>query len=184
MRTSDGPGLVDDAPEQIEVEHAGLARPGDAGFRRAARLGARDVAGRRALDVQPRRQRPGVERPDRRRLVLLQRQLQRAVAAELRAAGVQVRRAACEIVGPVQTSCTDDVRASPSTRWPYGSAQPQTMRPSQSMTSVLHGQVHWKRVARKFSDTALTYFLVSFFMYASSLSFSYFTVLRNRLSAR
>ena len=33
----------------------------------------------------------GVDRPHRRRLVLLERQLQRAVAAELRAAGVQVR---------------------------------------------------------------------------------------------
>jgi hypothetical protein len=38
--------------------------------------------------------------------------------------------------------------ASPRTRLPYGSAQPQTMRPSQSMTSVLHGHVHWNLVAR------------------------------------
>jgi len=29
------------------------------------------------------------------------------------------------------------------------------------MTSVLHGHVHWKRVARKFRDN---YFFVSFFM--------------------
>jgi hypothetical protein len=55
------------------------------------------------------------------------------------------------------------------------------MRPSHSMTSVVHGQEHWNRVARKLRDT---YFFVNFFMYASSLSFSYFTVLRNRLSAR
>ena len=46
------------------------------------------------------------------------------------------------IVGPVQTPCTVDARMSPSTRLPYGSAQPQTIRPSQSMTSVLHGHVH------------------------------------------
>jgi hypothetical protein len=65
--------LVDDAAEQIEVEHAGLPRPGDAGFRRAARLGARDVAGGRALDVHARRLRPGVHGAHRRRLVLLQR---------------------------------------------------------------------------------------------------------------
>src|SRR5687768_7697394 len=32
--------------------------------------------------------------------------------------------------------------ASPSTRLPYGSAQPHTTRPSHSMTSVLHGHVH------------------------------------------
>ena len=40
------------------------------------------------------------------------------------------------------------VLASPRTRLPYGSAQPQTMRPSHSMTSVLHGHVHWNFVAR------------------------------------
>ena len=28
------------------------------------------------------------------------------------------------MVGPVQTSCSDEVRRSPSGRWPYGSAQP------------------------------------------------------------
>ena len=50
-------GLVDDAAEEIEVEHAGLAGAGDAGLGRAAGLGARDVAGRRALDVEPRGQR-------------------------------------------------------------------------------------------------------------------------------
>ena len=43
-------------------------------------------------------------------------------------------------VSPFQIAATVAVRASPSTRLPYGSAQPQTMRPSQSMTSVLHGQ--------------------------------------------
>jgi hypothetical protein len=46
----------------------------------------------------------------------------------------------------------DDARASPRTRLPYGSAHPQTSRPSQSMTSVLHGQLHRNRVARKFRD--------------------------------
>ena len=85
------------------------------------------------------------------------------------------------IVGPAQMSPTDADRMSPRTRWPYGSAQPQTIRPSHSMTSVVHGHEHWKRVARKFRDI---YFFESLFMYASSLSFSYLTVLRKRLSAR
>ena len=91
---------------------------------------------------------------------------------------------------PAQTCFRVDVRASPSTRWPYGSAHPQTRRPSQSMTRMSQGQEHLKRVARKFRDTAGSlrldehYFFGSFLMYASSLSFSYLTVLRNRLSAR
>src|SRR5438093_5308840 len=45
--------LVYDPPEQIEVEHPGLPRARDAGFRSAARLLARDVARGRAFDVQP-----------------------------------------------------------------------------------------------------------------------------------
>src|SRR5258707_413552 len=57
------------------------------------------------------------------------------------------------MTGPVHTSPTADVRASPSTRWPYGSAHPQTKRPSQSITRMSHGHVHWNRVDRKFSDT-------------------------------
>ena len=56
MRPSVGPGFVDDPREQVEVEHAGLARARDAGFGRAARLEARDVAGGRALDVEPLRE--------------------------------------------------------------------------------------------------------------------------------
>src|SRR6185503_2334782 len=47
----------------------------------------------------------------------------------------------CEITAPFQTSCTDPARTSPSTRWPYGSAHPHTIRPSHSMTSVDHGHV-------------------------------------------
>lgn len=39
-------------------------------------------------------------------------------------------------------------RASPSTRCAYGSAQPQTTRPSQASTSVLQGQEQRNRVAR------------------------------------
>src|SRR5262245_14487696 len=46
------------------------------------------------------------------------------------------------IVEPLHTSRTDADRTSPRTRWPYGSAQPQTIRPSQSMTSVVHGHEH------------------------------------------
>ena len=52
------------------------------------------------------------------------------------------------MVGPVQMSWRDAVRVSPSTRVPYGSAQPQTMRPSHSMTRMLQGQEQVKRVAR------------------------------------
>src|SRR6478609_6113274 len=59
------------------------------------------------------------------------------------------------IVGPVQVSRTDPVRASPRTRRPYGSAHPHTKRPSQSITRMSHGQVQRKRVARKFRDTVL-----------------------------
>ena len=54
-----------------------------------------------------------------------------------------------EAVAPVQIAATDaSVRESPSTRLPYGSAQPQTSRPSQSITIVLHGQLQVNRVAR------------------------------------
>ena len=83
-------GFVDDAREHVPVEHAGLTRARDAGFRGAARLEARDVAGRRALDVQPAGQRRNIEIAHGRRLVWRQRQLQRAVAAERRAPGIEV----------------------------------------------------------------------------------------------
>src|SRR6187200_3490759 len=62
-----------------------------------------------------------------------------------------VRSAAAR--SPRQTPDTDSVLVSPSTRFAYGSAQPHTIRPSQSSTSVLHGQEQVKRVARKFRDT-------------------------------
>src|SRR3954452_3718430 len=57
-------------------------------------------------------------------------------------------RRSAAAVAPVQIPDTDAVRVSPSTRLPYGSAKPQTMRPSQSSTIVLHGQLHVNRVAR------------------------------------
>ena len=85
-----GADLVDDAAKKVEVQHSGLARSRDAGFRRAARLVARDVAGRGALDEHPRRERPRVERADDRLLIFLERQLQRAVAAEFRSAAVEL----------------------------------------------------------------------------------------------
>ena len=53
-----------------------------------------------------------------------------------------------EIVVSFQISEMLATRASPSTRCPYGSAHPHTMRPSHNMTSVLHGHVHVNRVAR------------------------------------
>ena len=83
-------GFVDDAAEQLEVEHARLARPRDTGFGRADRLSARDVAGGSALDVHLRRHRAGIDGSHGRRFVLLERRLQRAVTAELRSAGVQL----------------------------------------------------------------------------------------------
>jgi len=53
-----------------------------------------------------------------------------------------------DAVSPVQIAETDAVRVSPSGRLPYGSAQPQTMRPSHRSTIVLQGQLQVKRVAR------------------------------------
>src|SRR5207247_3920694 len=47
-------------------------------------------------------------------------------------------------VPPLHTSRTEEVRTSPSTRCAYGSARPQTTRPSHSMTSVFHGRLQWK----------------------------------------
>jgi hypothetical protein len=85
-----GASLVDRPSEQIEVEHAGLAGAGDAGFRRAARLLAGDVARRGGLDIEPGGELQHVQVPYRGGLILLQRQLQGAVAAELRAAGIEV----------------------------------------------------------------------------------------------
>src|SRR5262245_54692322 len=75
-------GFVNDAPKQIEIEHARLTRAGDAGFRGAAGIRTRNIAGRRALDEHPVRNRPRVERSDPWRLFLLQRQLERTVGAE------------------------------------------------------------------------------------------------------
>jgi hypothetical protein len=49
---------------------------------------------------------------------------------------------------PVHIAATPSIFASPSTRLPYGSAHPQTIRPSQSITIVLHGQEQVNRVAR------------------------------------
>ena len=43
---------------------------------------------------------------------------------------------------------TDEVRVSPSTRFAYGSAQPQTMRPSHSRTPIDQGHEQVNRVAR------------------------------------
>ena len=85
-----GSNFVDDPPEQIEIEHAGFPRASDPGFRCAARLVARDVAGRRAFDEHARGKRPGVERPRRRGLIFPKGHLQRAVAAEFRSASVEL----------------------------------------------------------------------------------------------
>ena len=50
--------------------------------------------------------------------------------------------------GPVQIAVSGVVRKSPSTRLPYGSAQPHTIRPSQSITAIDQGQLQVNRVAR------------------------------------
>ena len=88
--------LVDDAFEEIEIEHAGLPRPGDVGFRCAARLGARDVAGRRALDEHPAGKPSGLQRPHGRRGVLAERPFQRAIATERRPSVIEIRTEACD----------------------------------------------------------------------------------------
>ena len=51
-----GARFVDHPLEELEVEHAGLTRTGDARLRCAARLLAGDVAGGGGLDIQPRGQ--------------------------------------------------------------------------------------------------------------------------------
>ena len=112
------PDFVDHPLEEVEVQHAGLAGVRDAGFRRAARLRARDVAGRRALDEHPRREgarRRAIGRgpPD---------PSSAAASARSRRRTSSPRRSdpaqSSVITPPVQTSWIDAVRASPSTRWP------------------------------------------------------------------
>src|SRR5436190_17723172 len=49
----------------------------------------------------------------------------------------------CAMTPPLHTSWIDPPRTSPSTRWPYGSAQPHTIRPSHNITRVDHGHEHW-----------------------------------------
>src|SRR5690606_28397161 len=62
----------------------------DAGRGRAAGVEAREVAGGRALDIQAARQGRDVERALRHGRRLVERQLERAVAAEVRTAGVDL----------------------------------------------------------------------------------------------
>ncbi len=78
------------ALEELDVEHAGLPRLGDPGLGSAARIEAGHVACGGALDIHPRRQWRHRERSLRRGLVGLERQLERAVAAEARPAAVQI----------------------------------------------------------------------------------------------
>src|SRR5687768_13216317 len=84
-----GTGFVHDIPEELEVEHPRVARLGNAGLRGAARLRTRNVAGRGALDVETGRQ-PADIQGSYRRLLTPQGQLERAVTAELRTAGVEI----------------------------------------------------------------------------------------------
>src|SRR5215208_2082273 len=83
-------GFVDHFLEQIEVEHARLARARDAGFRSADGLVAGNIAGGGALNIETRGNWRDVEIALRRLFVRLQRQLERAIAAEARAALVQI----------------------------------------------------------------------------------------------
>src|SRR6266487_5033062 len=84
------PRLVHAPAEQLEVEHAGVPRAGDAGLRRAAGLRAGDVTGRGALDVQPRRKLLDVQIACGWRILFAEGEFQRAIAAEFRTAGIEV----------------------------------------------------------------------------------------------
>ena len=68
-----GSGFVDHPGEEIEIEHPRLPRPRDPGLGRAAGLEAGNIARRRALDVEPRGKRPGVEWTDGGRGIVGQR---------------------------------------------------------------------------------------------------------------
>ncbi len=84
------PGFVHHPREQVEIQHAGLARFRDARLGRAASLRARDVARGRALDIHAAGELPHLQRSNDRRLFACQRQLERTVAAEPGPAGVEV----------------------------------------------------------------------------------------------
>ena len=132
------PRFVDHLREQIEVEHAGLARARDAGLRRAHRLVARNVAGGGALDIEAAGNRADVEIALRAALSSASGSFNGQSPQKLEPPWLMSARS-CEAIGPVQMPAIDVVRASPSTRLAYGSAQPQTMRPSHSSTPICHG---------------------------------------------
>src|SRR5262249_44832536 len=133
--------------------------------------------------VHARRQRAGVDRPDLRRLAFLQRQLEGAVAAERRSAGVQIgaqrrdRPAGPDVVDRPRARVAEHAVAVG-----IGAAadDPAVAEHDERRPGPRTAESCREEVQRH----AGRYFFVSFFMYASSLSFSYLTVLRNRLSAR
>ena len=136
------PRFVHDATEQVEVEHSGLSRPGDARSRGRSRPRCRrccrpPCTRRTAATVTRRRRRSGRIPGSSFFSGSFSAQSPQNVEPP---AFRSVRSAA--ITGPVQICRSDAARASPSTRCPYGSAQPQTIRPSHSMTSVVHGHEH------------------------------------------
>ena len=172
--------FIDDAAEQVEIEHACLPRACDAGLGRAARLIARDVARGRAFDVHARGQRARVDRAHDRSLVSLQRQLQRAIAAEPRAACIQIG---------AQLRDRGAVPHLADRRGPHVAEDAVRVRIGAAADDAAVAEHDQRRPGPRALETCGQeveghYFLVNFFMYDSSLSFSYFTVLRNKLSAR
>ena len=89
MRTSEG-RLRRPRGEQLEVEHAGLARAGDAGFG-AQHAWKHEMLQAAVHSMYSRVGKPADVEGALRRRSSVERQLQRAVAAERRSAGVQVR---------------------------------------------------------------------------------------------
>ena len=155
-----GPRLVDHFRKQVEIEHSGFARPGDSRLGCATGIEAGQIARGGAFDEKPARQWSQVERPNRRRGVVEQRDLQRALAAEVGASCVEIasqivdRRVVPDLGQAVSANITEALL-----RVRVGTSQ--TTRPSHSRTSVVHGHAQVKRVARWFSDTG-GYVSVSF----------------------
>ena len=167
--------FVDDPLEQIEVEHAGLARAGDARLRVRSTPARTRCCRRRCISMYSR---DGQRRHASRSRCggcssFVERQLQRAVAAELRAAAVEILSRGAEPSRPSRRRRRRSSARRRARAGRTGSAQPQTRRPSQSSTIVLHGQLHVNRVARKLRATrrGQTSF-GSFFMQAPRRSFS------------
>ena len=223
-----GAGLVDGAAEQLEIEHAGLARARDAGLRRAHGLVARDVTGGRALDVHLRGQRPGVHRPDGGAASFFSGSLREQSPQNFDPPALSSSRSRVIVPSPPYVlerggphvaqyapgvrigAATDDPPvaehdqrgpwpASTESGWRGSSGTFRCLVPRCWVPVWVLGagccaecqrtwyQRTWIGTGTRHRGTlhpAPSHFLINRFMYASSLSFSYLTVFRNRLSAR